>query len=75
MGATLGRGASVGVIEGVTGEGVIVDVGIGVTVRLGLAVWDGVVEGKMTCVVAGAQAFRRRVIKINKKVFSMWAQC
>jgi len=55
-----GRGVSVGVMDGVTGNGVTVNVLVAVAVGLGLAGRDGVTEGKMTCDVAGAQALRKR---------------
>jgi hypothetical protein len=47
------------VIDGVTGNGVIVDVSVKIIVGLGIAVRDGVLEGKATCGVAGTQALRR----------------
>ena len=54
-----GRTVSVGVTEGVTGDGVTANVAVRVAVGLGLVVFDGVMDGKMTCVLAGTQAFRR----------------
>ncbi len=73
MGAIFGRGVSVEVTDGVTGEGVIVKVdvregaAVAVAVGLGLAVNDGVTEAGITGAVAGAQASARRTIKINKE--------
>ena len=55
---------------GVAGDGVIVNVGVRVAVGLGLAVCDGVMDGKTICVVAGAQApRRRRMIKATTNFF------
>jgi len=68
VGATSDRGVSVGVIDGVTGSGVSVDVGVKVSVELGLAVGNGVLEGRITCVAAGAQAVRR-ITKATMNVF------
>ncbi len=66
----LGRGVSVGVTDGVTGDDVIVNVGVRVAVGLGLVVCDGGMDGKATCVVAGAQApRRRRMIKATRNNF------
>ncbi len=60
VGATSGRGVSVGVTDGVGGTGVMVKVDVTVAVGLGLAVWDGVAEGKTICGATGAQAPRKR---------------
>jgi hypothetical protein len=65
-----GRWVSVGVAEGVTGNGVIVNVGVTVKVSLGTGVTDGGGEIGMTCVVAGAQAVSKKSItKTNENNF------
>ncbi len=48
VGAMLGRGVPLGVTDGVTGERVIVNVGITVAVGLGSAVGDEAIEGRVT---------------------------
>ena len=58
------------VAEGVTGDGVEVNVGVLVGVSLGVGVKDGVIEGIDTsaAVPAGAQALRRMRI-MNREIF------
>ena len=69
MGATSGLCVSVEVAEGMTGDGVNVNVGVMVRVSVGCGVVEAVAEGSTTCVVAGAQACKRRIIKKNEKCF------
>lgn len=62
----MGRGVSVGMIVGVTGDGVTVNVGETVFVGFGLAIGDGATEIGVNWAVAGAQALRkRRAINVN----------
>jgi hypothetical protein len=69
VGATSGRGVSVSVAEGVTAVGDDVIVGVTVTVSVGPGVVDGVTEGITTCVAAGAQAVKSRIITKSEKFF------
>jgi len=55
-GATSGRCVSVGVTDGVTGEGVTVEVGVRVGVSLGLGVSDGVADNEIIWVATGVHA-------------------
>ena len=59
-----------GVAEGVTGNGVTVNVGVAVKVSLSIGVTEEIVENGMTCVVAGAQAAsKKRITKTNENNF------
>ena len=65
-----GLWVSVGVSEGVNGNGVIVNVGVRVKVSVGIGVAEGVAENGITCVAAGAQAVtKKRITKTNKNNF------
>jgi len=57
------------VATGVTGVGDGVHVGVLVVVSVGRGVMEGAAEGRITCVAAGAQAFRRRIITKSGKFF------
>ena len=69
MGAKSDLCVFVKVAAGVTGDGVNVNVGVMVRVSVGCGVVEAVAEGSTTCVVAGAQACKRRIIKNKEKCF------
>jgi hypothetical protein len=53
------------------GVGVTLEVGVTVwvCVSLGFGVTDGAAEGKISCVAAGTQAFKRRISRNRKQFF------
>jgi hypothetical protein len=54
----------------VTGEGVIVDVGVRVAVSLGLGVRDGVADNEIICAATGVHALSNtRIAQANKNDF------
>ena len=69
MGATSGLCVSVEVAAGVMGDGVNVNVGVRMNVSVGCGVVEAVAEGSTTCVVAGTQACKRKIIKNKEKCF------
>jgi len=66
-GATSGRCVSVGVTDGVTGEGVNVEVGVRVGISLGLGVSDDVADNEIIWVATGVHALSKiKIAQTNK---------